>query len=113
MGDKKEQIDNKIIYLKGAEPELIVILRELNKAVHENNDLIHKVDQKLDHVIKDAFVNGDTKAHKDYHRNVIEWQRLRNSIVREALKKVVSAGALAGAGWLLYAIWKAITMMPK
>jgi len=57
-----------------------------------------------------AFPGGDCDGHRRYHEGVIEWQELRNKLVREALIKVAQAGALAGAGWIVLAIWQAFKM---
>lgn len=57
-----------------------------------------------------AFPEGDPESHRRYHESVIEWRELRNKLVRAALEKMVSAGALAGTVWLLYAVWHALRM---
>ncbi len=57
-----------------------------------------------------AFPNGDTDGHRRYHEAVIEWSELRNRMVREALLKCAGAGAVAGAGYLIYAIGVTIKM---
>lgn len=54
-----------------------------------------------------AFPGEDTDGHRRYHEAVIEWRELRNKMVREALIKVAQGGALAGAGWVALAIWRA------
>jgi hypothetical protein len=54
-----------------------------------------------------GFPDGDAEAHRRYHEAVIERIELRNKIIREALIKVAGSGALAGLGWLAYAIWQA------
>lgn len=53
-----------------------------------------------------GFPAEDVEGHRRYHESVIEWRELRNKLVREALIKVASAGALGAAGWLILAIWK-------
>lgn len=58
--------------------------------------------------ILSAFPGGDTEGHCRYHMVVIERQELRNKMVREALVKMAGAGAVAGIGWLLWAVWLAI-----
>lgn len=60
-----------------------------------------------------AFPGGDVDGHRRYHESVIEWRELRNKMVREALIKVAQAGALAGAGWVLVAIWNAFKFTVK
>ncbi len=54
--------------------------------------------------ITKAFPNEDIDGHRRYHESVIEWSELRNKMVREALLKCAGAGAVAGAGYLIYAI---------
>lgn len=54
-----------------------------------------------------AFPGGDTDGHRRYHEAVIERIELRNKLLREALLKLAQAGAVAGMGWLLLAIWQA------
>ncbi|WP_036170338.1 hypothetical protein [Massilia sp. 9096] len=54
-----------------------------------------------------GFPANDIDGHRRYHESVIEWRELRNKLVREALTKMVGAGALAAAGWLVLAIWQA------
>lgn len=53
-----------------------------------------------------GFPADDVEGHRRYHESVIEWRELRNKMVREALAKVASAGALAAIGWLALAIWQ-------
>lgn len=54
-----------------------------------------------------GFPADDVDGHRRYHESVIEWRELRNRLVREALTKMVGAGALAAIGWLALAIWQA------
>ena len=54
-----------------------------------------------------AFPANDIEGHRRYHESVIEWRELRNKLVREALTKMIGAGALAASGWLAYAIFQA------
>lgn len=54
-----------------------------------------------------AFPAADVEGHRRYHESVIEWRELRNKLVREALTKMVGAGALAAIGWLALALWQA------
>lgn len=60
-----------------------------------------------------AFPGGDTDGHRRYHEAVIERLELRNKLIREALVKVAQAGAVAGMGWLLLAIWQAFKITIK
>ena len=60
--------------------------------------------------ILEAFPADDIEGHRRYHESVIEWRELRNKMVREAMIKCSSAGALAGMGWLLYALWQMFKM---
>lgn len=60
-----------------------------------------------------AFPAGDTDGHRRYHEAVIEWRELRNKMVREALIKVAQAGAVAGAGWVVIALWQSIKLTVK
>jgi hypothetical protein len=53
-----------------------------------------------------GFPADDVEGHRRYHESVIEWRELRNKMVREALAKVATAGALAAFGWLALAIWQ-------
>lgn len=52
-----------------------------------------------------GFPAGDYDGHRRYHEAVIERMELRNKLIREALTKVVQAGALAGCGWVAVAMW--------
>jgi hypothetical protein len=54
-----------------------------------------------------GFPADDVEGHRRYHESVIEWRELRNKLVREALTKMVGAGALAAIGWLFLAFWQA------
>lgn len=60
-----------------------------------------------------GFPADDVDGHRRYHESVIEWRELRNKLVREALTKMVGAGALAAAGWLLLAIWQSFLITVK
>lgn len=53
-----------------------------------------------------GFPADDVDGHRRYHESVIEWRELRNKMVKEALAKMVQAGALAAFGWLALAIWQ-------
>jgi hypothetical protein len=53
-----------------------------------------------------GFPADDVEGHRRYHESVIEWRELRNKLVREALIKIASAGALGATGWLLLAMWQ-------
>lgn len=57
-----------------------------------------------------GFPADDVDGHRRYHESVIEWRELRNKMVREALAKVASAGALAAFGWLALALWKSFRL---
>jgi hypothetical protein len=63
--------------------------------------------EEMDKKFSDAFPNGDTGGHRRYHEGVIEWQELRNKLVREALIKIAQTGGVAAFGWFLYAVWVA------
>jgi len=71
-----------------------------------------EMEARLDGVLG-AFPSSDLDGHRRYHEAVIEWQELRNKMMREALIKAGSAGLLAGLGWLLWAIWNLIKMEVK
>lgn len=60
-----------------------------------------------------AFPGGDADAHRRYHESVIEWRELRNKLVRAALEKAFSAGALGATAWILYGLWQAFRMELK
>lgn len=79
--------------------EEIAILRRMELALADNTAKTEKVLQ--------AFPGGDCDGHRRYHEGVIEWQELRNKLVREALIKVAQASALGAFGWVALAIWKA------
>ncbi len=86
-------------------PEEISILRRMELALADNTAKTEK--------ILLAFPAGDCDGHRRYHEGVIEWQELRNRLVREALIKVAQAGAVVGAGWVALAIWQAFKMTVK
>jgi hypothetical protein len=60
-----------------------------------------------------GFPADDVEGHRRYHESVIEWRELRNKMVREALAKVASAGALAAFGWLALAVWQSFKVTVK
>jgi hypothetical protein len=66
--------------------------------------------QAANEMLLSGFPANDVDGHRRYHESVIEWRELRNKLVREALAKVASAGALAAFGWLALAIWKSIRL---
>lgn len=56
--------------------EIMLLLRDLNKETKKNSrsieDLsksVKDLDDKLNAMVKDAFVDGDIKAHGVWHRN--------------------------------------------
>ena len=65
--------------------------------------------RKTEQVLK-AFPGGDCDGHRRYHESVIEWQELRNKMVREALIKAAQASGLAALGWIGFAIWQAFKL---
>lgn len=83
-------------------PEEISILLRVERALADNTAKTEK--------ILLAFPGGDCEGHRRYHENVIEWQELRNKLIREALIKVSQAGALVGAGWIALALWQAFKL---
>lgn len=68
--------------------------------------------RKTDQVLK-AFPGGDCEGHRRYHEGVIEWQDLRNKLVREALIKVAGASGVGAFGWVAYALWKSFILTVK
>lgn len=74
------------------------------------------VDRKMDEVINEVkelrrgFPDGDPDAHRRYHETVIEWRETRNLMVKAALTHAAKVGGVAGAGWVLYALWAALKM---
>ena len=87
---------------------LIKILAKQSTFGVELADNTRKTDQVLN-----GFPGGDTDGHRRYHENVIEWQELRNRVVRDALVQAGKAGVLGGLGWLAYAIWQSIKLTIK
>lgn len=88
-------------------PRLTQILMEMQKSqveMLEQMALMKATQEK----ITSAFPAADVDGHRRYHESVIEWRELRNRLVREALTKMVAAGTLAAAGWLVVAIWDAL-----
>jgi hypothetical protein len=85
---------------------MVDLLTELRD---NQRDLINKVTalEQTTSRLMSGFPADDVEGHRRYHESVIEWRELRNKVVREALTKVASGGAMAGAAWLAYAIWKA------
>lgn len=73
------------------------------------SDQISDNTRKTEQILK-AFPGGDTDGHRRYHESVIEWQELRNKMVRESLIKVAQAGSLAAFGWLAVAIWQSVKL---
>lgn len=92
---------------------LVALLSEISanqRALIEAVDELRKQDTAAATTIEKllgGFPGADIEGHRRYHESVIEWRELRNKLVREALIKVSQAGALAGAGWLVLAMWKA------
>lgn len=60
-----------------------------------------------------AFPAGDCDGHRRYHESVIEWQELRNKMVREALVKAAQGGGLVAFGWVAMALWQAFKLTVK
>lgn len=84
------------------EDKLEVHSRQLQGHIESSNN-------RHGEIIK-AFPGGDVDGHRRYHESIIEWAELRNKMVREALIKCAGAGAVAGAGYLLIAIYIALKM---
>jgi hypothetical protein len=94
-------------------PALVQVLTELRNGQLE---LMASIDQLNFKSVKSeaaitrllsGFPADDVEGHRRYHESVIEWRELRNKLVREALTKMVGAGALAAIGWLGLAFWQA------
>lgn len=98
--------------------EVIGAINELGAQLdrkHEEN--VERYEQLHDEIKRalSGFPQNDPEAHRRYHESVIEWRELRNKLVREALIKSFGAGAVAGTGWVIYALWQAFktTIMVK
>lgn len=96
-----------------------LLLREILDAQREMVERISQVERDSEETLARVnalmlgFPGGDMDGHRRYHEGVIEWQALRNRLVLSALEKMAGAGALAGFGWLLYAIWITVRMEVK
>ena len=94
-------------------PELSPDTRAIIAALRETKG---EVDRKMDEVITEmkelrrGFPDGDPDAHRRYHESVIEWRETRNMLVKAALTHAAKVGGVAGAGWVLYALWMALKM---
>lgn len=86
-------------------PEEISILRRLELALDDNTAKTEK--------LLTAFPGGDCEGHRRYHESVIEWQELRNKMVREALVKAAQASGLIAFGWIALALWQAFKLTVK
>lgn len=82
-------------------------IRRLASEINSCTFNINEGSKRLEDLIRNGFPAGDLEGHRRYHQNVIEWQEIRNKMVREALIKAAGAGAIAGAGWIIYALWTA------
>jgi hypothetical protein len=85
--------------MRDAQRQMILVVEDVKQRDLNDRAAIDK--------IMAGFPAGDFEGHRRYHESVIEWRELRNKLVREALIKVAQGGALAGAGWIALAIWKA------
>lgn len=85
--------------MRDAQRQMIIVVEGVKARDSEDRAAIDK--------LLTGFPGGDFDGHRRYHESVIEWRELRNKLVREALIKVAQGGALAGAGWIALAIWKA------
>jgi len=94
-------------------PALVQVLAELRDGQVElmaNIDALNLKTAQSEAAITrllSGFPADDVEGHRRYHESVIEWRELRNKLVREALTKMVGAGALAAIGWLVLAFWQA------
>ncbi|WP_323142704.1 hypothetical protein [Massilia phyllosphaerae] len=94
-------------------PALVQVLNELRNGQLElmaNIDILTVKTAKSEAAttrLLSGFPADDVEGHRRYHESVIEWRELRNKLVREALTKMVGAGALAAIGWLVLAFWQA------
>lgn len=86
-------------------PEEIGILRRMELALADNTAKTEKLLQ--------AFPGGDCDGHRRYHESVIEWQELRNKLVREALIKAAQATTLGALGWVALAVWQSFKFTVK
>jgi len=78
--------------------------RALEKSLHD-----HAEESDNRHAqILGAFPAQDTDGHRRYHESQIEKIELRNRMIRECLVLCAKTGGLAGAGWLMHAVWIAI-----
>ncbi len=86
-------------------PEEINILRRMELALADNTAKTEK--------LLTAFPSGDCDGHRRYHESVIEWQELRNKMVREALIKAAQGSGLVAFGWVAMALWQAFKLTVK
>ncbi len=78
----------------------------------ENVDRLTSIEEMVEKLMN-GFPNRDPDSHRRYHEAIIARMELRNKLVREALTKAAGAGAIAGTGWIAYAIWQALKFSIK
>lgn len=100
-------------FLWTAMTELSPDTRAIIAALRETKgDVDRKMDEMINEVkeLRRGFPDGDPDAHRRYHETVIEWRETRNLMVKAALMHAAKVGGVAGAGWVLYALWTALKM---
>lgn len=88
LRETKGEVDDKLAVVLDTQKQLLNDVREL----------------------RDGFPGGDPHAHRRYHESIIEWRETRNQMVKAALTHAAKVGGVAGAGWVLYALWTALKM---
>lgn len=94
-------------------PDLSPDTKAIIAAVRETKgDVDRKMNEVIDEVkeLRRGFPDGDPDSHRRYHESIIEWRETRNRMVKEALLHAAKVGGLAGACWVLYALWVALKM---
>lgn len=94
-------------------PDLSPDTKAIIAAVRETKgDVDRKMNEVIDEVkeLRRGFPDGDPESHRRYHESIIEWRETRNRMVKEALLHAAKVGGLAGACWVLYALWVALKM---
>lgn len=105
---EKELMLNGIQQLQKGQDRMIELQAETNDRLDHLDDCVDDAKdaiKQLENRLLSAFPGGDPVSHRTYHEAIMQsrsnWQKLKNSVLAEALKyTVVFVG-----GWVVLTLW--------
>lgn len=89
--------------------DTIAIIKAIDSMRSEIEGQIQSLKGKCEH-LESGYPLNDPEGHRRFHEAVIERQRLRNEIVKDAVAHAAKAGFLSGIVFLGWLVWLYLKM---